>query len=244
MIDLHCHIIPGVDDGARSAEVACAMAERAWKAGVDTIVATPHCNLNPERLNYRGRDYTLAFSMFRGLLKQRGIPITLLPGAEVYGHSHNIRQLIDENRLVTLNHSRYLLIEFNFGASGEYITRILEAVSHRGLIPVVAHPERYEAVQADPRLAAFWFSRGYVIQLNKGSILGLLGEGSRECSHLLLSRGFAHVIASDAHDAHYRTTGFKELLACLGHRVDHRYLKLLLSTNPRRIISDQIIPGP
>ena len=244
MIDLHCHIIPGIDDGAKSAEIACAMAENAWNTGVDTIVATPHCNLNMARPNYRGWDYALAFSMFKALLKQRGIPITILPGAEVYGRSHNIRQLIEENRLVTLNHSRYLLVEFNFGADGEYISRILDAVSHRGLIPVVAHPERYEAVQQDPGLAQYWFSRGYIIQLNKGSILGLLGEGAQICSRELLARGFAHVIASDAHDNHYRPTGFRELLGYLGPYVDHRYLKLLLSTNPKRIISNQLIPSP
>lgn len=244
MIDLHCHIIPGIDDGAKSAEIACAMAEHAWKTGVDTIVATPHCNLNMERPNYRGRDYTLAFSMFRALLRQRGIPVTILPGAEVYAHSHNIRQLIEGDRLVTLNHSRYLLVEFNFGAEGEYICRILDAVAHRGLIPVVAHPERYEAVQQDPRLVQLWFSSGYIIQLNKGSILGLLGEGARECSHELLDRGFAHVIASDAHDTLYRPTGFRELLGYLGPYVDHRYLKLLLATNPGRIIHNQIIPSP
>lgn len=200
MIDLHCHILPGIDDGAASAEIACAMAEHAWQSGVTAIVATPHCNLPGFRHNYRGEAYAARLDRLRELLQQRSIPIRLLPGAEVFADPENIRDLIAERRLITLNHSRYLLVEFDFGTPPQLLCRTLDAIRNRGLIPVIAHPERYAAVQDRPALAAQWFYQGYLLQLNKGSLLGLLGRRAMETGRGLLAHGLAHVIASDAHD--------------------------------------------
>ena len=100
MIDLHCHIIPWVDDGAESAQAACRMAELSLRNGVDTIVATPHCNLKGSRPNYRGRTYTEVFSMFRALLIQHEIPLRVLPGSEVFAHQSNLCELLEEKRVV------------------------------------------------------------------------------------------------------------------------------------------------
>ncbi len=241
MIDLHCHIIPWVDDGAENAEIACAMAEHSLRCGVDTVVATPHCNLRGARPNLRGRSYNECLAMFRALLRQHGIPLKVLPGAEVFAHPANLRELIDRRRVVTLNRSRYLLVEFNFSADGETITTLLDTVARRGLIPVVAHPERYEAVQDSPDLAAQWFAKGYLLQLNKGSLLGRLGEGARQAGLHLLRCGLADVIASDAHDIYYRPSGFQSLIPFLKRLCPEEYIDLLLNVNPRRIISDQRI---
>lgn len=244
MIDLHCHIIPMVDDGARSAAVACQMAAHAYRSGTDTIVATPHCNLHGARSNYRGRLYTEFFSLFRALLRQHGIPVQLLPGAELFAHPSNLRRLLDERRVVTLNHSRYLLTEFNFQTRGEDISDALDLIARRGLVPVVAHPERYAAVQHDLRLVARWFAKGYVIQINKGSLLGRLGNSAQIAGEAILTAGLAHVIATDAHDMRYRPTGFQTLLPFLQARCPEDYIALLLEINPRRIIDDATIPLP
>ena len=244
MIDLHCHIIPWIDDGAASAHVACEMAAHAVRSGMDTIVCTPHCNLSDDIPNYSGRDYDVCFGMFRALLAQHGIPLRVLPGCELFAHRSNLRQLLDERRIVTLNHSRYILTEFNFNDSGDYMTGVLDTIARRGLIPVVAHPERYDCVQQDPKLAVSWFAKGYIIQLNKGSILGLLGERAYRAGTHLLASGIAHVIASDAHDARYRTTGLRSLLPVLERICPEEYIRLLLEINPDRIIHDRRIPAP
>lgn len=244
MIDLHCHIIPWIDDGAENARVACEMAAHAVRSGVDTIVCTPHCNLRGARPNYRGRDYDVCFAMFRALLKQHGIPLRVLPGCELFAHHSNLRQVLDENRVMTLNHSRYLLVEFNFSDPGERMTDALDLIARRGLIPVVAHPERYDCVQHEPKLAVGWFVKGYIIQLNKGSILGRLGERAYHAGTHLLASGIAHVIASDAHDPKYRPTGFQSLLPVLAQLCPPEYIRLLLETNPDRIIHDRHIPAP
>lgn len=244
MIDLHCHIIPMIDDGARNAAVACEMAMHAYRSGVDTIVATPHCNLFGTMPNYRGRRYTERLSLFRALLRQQGIPLRILPGAELFAHPSNLRRVLDERLVVTLNYSRYLLTEFNFGSRGKDISDALDLIARHNLIPVVAHPERYTAVQHEPSLAAQWFAKGYIIQLNKGSLLGRLGRSAQAASVHLLGAGLAHVIASDAHDMQFRPTGFQSLLPFLRERCQQEYIELLLTVNPRRIISDEPIPIP
>lgn len=244
MIDLHCHIVPMIDDGAQNAAVACEMAAHAYRSGVRTIVATPHCNLRGARKNYRGRSYTEVFSLFCALLRQHGIPIQILPGSELFAHPSNLRRLLDERRVVTLNHSRYLLTEFNFSSRGDDISDALALIARRGLVPVVAHPERYAAVQHDPRLVARWFAKGYIIQLNKGSLLGRLGHSAQITAEELLAAGLAHVIASDAHDMQYRPTGFHSLLPHLREHCPAEYIELLLETNPRHIIEDRHIPLP
>ena len=233
MIDLHCHIIPWVDDGAESARVACQMAEFSLRNGVDTIVATPHCNLQGSRHNYRGKTFRDVFSMFRALLIQHEIPLRVLPGAEVFCHSSNLRELLEEEKVVTLNHSRYLLVEFNFQ------NNLLSVVSRYGYIPVIAHPERYVAVQNSPGLAVRWFEKGYVIQLNKGSLLGRLGQTACDTAQYLLSAQIAHVVASDAHDMRGRAPGFYSLLPLLRDFCAPEYVDRLVEENPYKIVTDQ-----
>lgn len=243
MIDLHCHIIPWVDDGAQNAKTACVMAQHALHSGVDTIVATPHCNLFGMRglncANYRSRRYDEMLGLFRALLRQHGLPLRVLPGAEVFVHPANLSALLEERRLVTLNHSRYLLTEFPFQADGMDISLLLARVAQSGLTPVVAHPERYAAVQDDLSLAAQWVEKGYVIQLNKGSLLGRLGDGAQYASRALLRRGLVHVVATDAHDPRYRPTGFVSLLPVLRELCSPEAVALLLDGNPYRIIHDR-----
>ena len=151
MIDLHCHILPGVDDGSPDAETSLSMARHAAESGVTAIAVTPHCNLPGFRRNYRGPDYRRRLNDLRELLTQENIPLRLYSGAEVFADPSNIRTLIEQHELITLGGSRYLLVEFDFGLPGSVLLRTLEAIAQRGLVPVVAHPERYDAVQRDPR---------------------------------------------------------------------------------------------
>lgn len=244
MIDLHCHIIPWADDGAKDAHTACGMARHALKNGVEVIVATPHCNLRGMQNNFRGQDYEYRLGMFRSLLRQHHIPLELLPGAELFAHPSNLRQILDERRAVTLNRSRYLLVEFDFGSPGSDISDALDLIARKNLIPVVAHPERYRAVQDEPTLPRRWSRQGYVLQINKGSILGQLGEGSRDAAMQMLHAQIAHVIASDAHDTHYRTTGFLSLLPVLEKVCPSDYISLLLRDNPESILLDGRVCAP
>lgn len=135
MIDLHCHILPGVDDGSPDAETSLSMARHAAESGVTAIAVTPHCNLPGFRRNYRGPDYRRRLNDLRELLTQENIPLRLYSGAEVFADPSNIRTLIEQHELITLGGSRYLLVEFDFGLPGSVLLRTLEAIAQRGLVP-------------------------------------------------------------------------------------------------------------
>lgn len=241
MIDLHCHILPGVDDGADGLDTALAMIESAWQSGTDCICATPHCCRPTGWGGYWADEILEHLRTLRRAAARNGLKLELLPGMEVFA-TPELPKLLREGKLLTLNKSRYLLLEFFFDDEPEGMQEAIDLVWDQGLTPVIAHPERYEAVQREPGLALSWFRSGCILQLNKGSILGGLGRHARQTAWWLLRRGLAHVVASDAHSDTQRTPrldGVYEELCGL----DPAYAELLLMENPRRILMDeQIVP--
>lgn len=239
MTDLHCHILPDVDDGAGGMEVAVSMAQMAWDSGVGTIVATPHCNLPGEvRKNYISDSLARRYAEFQRVLRQQNIPLRVVPGGEVYW-SEEVPALFQRGLLPTIADSRYLLVEFDFDILAGEIDRALNELSKQGVTPVVAHPERYSAVQRSPELIVPWFEKGYVIQLNKGTILGKMGRDSERTAEFILRHGLAHVVASDAHSASYRTPHMKEIYSYLETEYSPEYASVLLVENPHRIVFNQ-----
>lgn len=238
MIDLHCHILPGVDDGAESPDTALAMAEIAADAGISTVVATPHCNARDPRKNFRSAALDAAFRGLQDEIDRAALPIRVLPGCEVLLRG-DVGRLLDTQELYTLAGSRYLLVEFYFDEHPETMDAALRTVRSRGYVPVIAHPERYFCVQDLPEMAARWYERGDVLQLNKGSILGDLGERAYDTGRSFLRRGLCHVIASDAHHAAYRTPSFTRLLSELEYFFPEAPAERLLETNPRIILENQ-----
>ena len=141
MIDLHCHILPGVDDGSADEEESCAMARLAVESGVTDIAATPHCNAPDPFYNYADSALHARFTRLRQRLEREQIPLRIHEGMEVFT-TPELPRLLDEGRLLTLGGTRYLLIEFAFGESEWFFDEMLAAVRARGLTPVLAHPER------------------------------------------------------------------------------------------------------
>ena len=237
MIDLHCHILPGVDDGAADMDVSLAMAAMAADSGVEYIFATPHCNTRNAQQNFRTQALIDAYLELQEAIDEAGIPIRILSGSEVLARGH-FEEHLAKGDFMTLNASRYLLVEFYFDESVDYMDYALGAVAEAGLVPVVAHPERYYAVQTSPRLAELWIRQGCLLQLNKGSILGDLGEEAYETAALLLRRGLAAVIASDGHNHRFRTPHMGSLLRELDRRFPEIDPEALLWTNPMKIAKD------
>lgn len=244
VIDIHCHILPGVDDGAENPECSLDMARLAWDSGTEQIVATPHCcRPDGEFPNFWGAGLQRALQDLRELLREAQCPLRILPGMEVFS-TPGLESQLARGELMPLAGSRYLLLEFYFDERGETMNRQLRLVRRSGLIPVVAHPERYEAVQRRPDLAADWFEAGYEIQVNKGSVLGRLGREARRTAWWLLERGLAHVAASDAHSAGIRTPDLEALRSVLARELPWGYVQLLLEENPRRIVEDRdLVPA-
>ena len=235
MIDLHSHILPELDDGAQSLEDSLAMARMAVESGVTSMVATPHCAEDRRQEVYE------AWKLLREALKESGIPLRLFAGMEIFG-APDTAKLLQEGKLFTLNGSRYPLIEFDFHSSGEEETRILRSVRKAGFRPVVAHPERYSYVQRDPELINYWFRMGCLLQVNRGSLLGRFGPRAQATAYELVERGFATVIASDAHSRNYRTPWMEDVWKLLNREISPICARTLLRENPRKIIKDEEIP--
>lgn len=238
MVDIHCHILPQVDDGADSMDTSLLMARMAADSGVHTIIGTPHCNLPyAENKNYRDAPLAMHFVELIQRIREANIPVEILPGAEVMCMPDTV-ELLRKRQLVTLARSDYLLVEFFFDEDLDYMEDMLSAIAAEGIRPVVAHPERYGAVQRMPGVVERWFNSGYVIQLNKGSILGRLGRGAEKTAARLLSRGLAHIIASDAHDTLVRTANMNSLRNFVEENYGSDYAEVLLELNPSRICSN------
>ena len=178
MIDIHCHMLPGVDDGSDSMDTSLLMASMAAESGVETVIVTPHCNIPGEAANYPSRELLGRFMALRETIDAAKIPLRILAGAEVFCTA-DIAELIRAKKLLTLASSRYILVEFAFNEDSIEMNSCLEQIFAEGLTPVIAHPERYNAVQRDRTLPERWFASGYVLQVNKDSIFGGLGQRAK-----------------------------------------------------------------
>lgn len=241
LVDIHCHILPGLDDGAADTAESLAMIRLALESGVRQIVATPHFTGDRQSVQRLG----IIYERFRRLersARRENLDIRLHPGAEVLC-TPETAALAREQLLPTLGDTRYVLTEFYFDSPPEHMDALLGEIAAAGYIPVVAHPERYEAVQHAPKIVAAWFRRGYVIQLNKGSILGAFGYRAEKTAQWLLRAGLAHVVASDAHSPLRRTPDMSALLHRLREEYPYGYVQCLLYENPRRLIEGRPMAG-
>lgn len=235
MIDIHAHILPDMDDGARSWAEAAEMAETAVESGTHTLAATIHANLpgmdNPRRLAI----YNRQLEQFQRILLREKIPLTVCSGMEVFADASFPREFRPGDFL-TLNGSPYLLTEFSMDEGAAQIYRTLDDMLERGLIPVLAHPERCECVQRVPAHAFEWYQMGALIQINKESLLGRLGSRIRRTAESLLRHHLVNAVASDAHRAGIRTTDLSEVVDYLRNEYGSETAYLLLEENPGRIL--------
>ena len=180
-------------------------------------------------------------------LRGEQIPVHLMPGMEVFA-TIDLPQLLADGKIMPINQTRYVLIEFDFGEDPDFADEILRQVADIHAWPVVAHVERYEFVQDDPQIIYRWLTRGYAIQVNKGSFLGRFGRRAERTAYRLLNHNLISVIASDAHGSLQRTTYMADAYESLAEDYPESYLDTLFTRNPenicrgRRVIRFRKIP--
>jgi protein-tyrosine phosphatase len=236
VIDLHTHILPGIDDGARTLEDALAMARIFVAEGVTVVAATPHVRDDfPTSANVMLH----SVAALRRVLDEEEIPLTLLPGAEV-AVDWLVRLDDDELRRLSLAGSgRYVLVETPYrGWPVELLERLLR-LRAAGFTPVLAHPERNPVVQATPSLLAPLVGGGMLVQVTAASLDGRLGTASRNTGHRLVAAGLAHMVASDAHGSRVREAG---MLSAVGAIRDDALSKWLVSDVPNAIARGAGLP--
>lgn len=242
MIDIHTHILPGIDDGAQDIYDTLEMVRLAADSKVTDMIATPHCNIPGYYENYFDRAYEELVRTVRSAVHEEQIPVRIHPGMEVFA-TPELPKLLSDGRIMTLNGSHYLLMEFSFDEDPEFAADIVEQVRENGVIPVIAHAERYEFVQDDPRIVYDWRMKGYPIQVNKGSFQGRFGRRAQGMAYFLMDHHLVSAVASDAHSPYQRTPYMANVYEELLLDYPEDYLNMLFEENPRRICTDCPVLG-
>jgi protein-tyrosine phosphatase len=237
MIDLHSHILPGLDDGSRTVEDARELARRAAADGVTAIAATPHV-----RADYPTRPGEMEHGVLRlreDFLEQ-GIDVEILHGGEIdLGILPGLDG--DDLRRFTLAQSgTYLLVEFPYSGWPAGLEETVYALGLRGLVPVLAHPERNRTVQSDPGRLAEAVRLGALVQLTAASVDGRIGRSAQKAAGRLLELGLAHVLASDAHTPEIREAG----LGAAAGSLEEELARFLTAEAPGAIVAGEPVPAP
>ena len=242
MIDIHTHVLPGIDDGSSSMDESMEMLSLAEESGVKVLVTTSHCNIPDVFDNYVSEELKRLWNHMEAEAKRMGLGLKLCRGMEIFA-TEELPDLLTEGRVWTLNGTKYFLVEFDFGEDPDFCRYILGRCRDRGFRPVIAHPERYIFIQEDPEIAYEWCRMGYGLQLNKGSLLGKFGREAQTTAELLADHGLAACVASDAHSPYQRTTHMGQIREFLTEQFDEAYARLLLEENPLRILAGRDLLG-
>ena len=238
MIDIHTHILPGLDDGSDRTRTSLRMAELAVRSGVTDLIATPHSNQRGRFENYASEELEGQFQRLKDALRQEQIALRLHLGMEVYATS-DMAELYREGKLLTLAGSRYLLMEFGFHDDAYYMEHVLRDVMDAGVVPILAHPERYKALQALPDIMVDWVRSGVHMQINKGSLSGFFGKESFRLAVTMLNHDLASFVASDAHRADQRTPVLRDTYRWIAEHYSEFLADRLLRRNPERVLRNE-----
>ncbi len=236
LVDIHNHLLPGVDDGAGDMEESLAMLEMAHGQGVEAMILTPHNKAGMRCVSPEGIGRRLG--ELQNAAAERGLGLRLYGGMEIY-YREGVAEELEEGRLCTLAGSRYALVEFHPMEEFDYIQRAVYSLSGAGLVPVLAHVERYQHLAPHCDRVELLVARGAKLQVNASSLakaLGLWGKG-KSLLKPLFARRLVHCISTDAHDLRHRPPDWQGAIQYL-HKMDKGYAQALLGGNARRILED------
>ena len=236
MIDLHCHILPDMDDGPSTIEESISMVQIAFQDGIKTITATPHCPVFKEIDNFISiRDEKI--DTLTKILLDKKIEVNILRGAEIF-IDMDIFDFKGIERL-TLNGSRYILIELPMMTYPRYTEDFFYRLQLAGFIPIIAHPERNTAIMTKPDLLYRLIDLGSLAQINTGSITGLFGQAVQKCAKKLLTNKMAHIVATDAHSYRVRKPIMSDCIKVLKTWIGAKEIKKLVEVFPAAIIGNR-----
>ena len=239
-VDLHSHILHAIDDGPDTLNEAVSLGRAYVSAGFDTVVATPHATegrpkpgLILERL-----------AELQGELKRLRIPLTLLPGAEQHIEPLTLKRL-QNGELLTLNNTRYLLLELPFFQPlPPYALTLIADIATAGYIPVIPHPERAVSLQQNPQLLFELHEAGALFQVTWGALSGKLGPAARRVADYMLSVNLTHFFATDAHRPTTRLIQLEKPLGILTEKKGADFAAVVLTERPRKLIENQKLDLP
>ena len=233
MIDIHSHILPEVDDGARSMEESLEMVEEAKKCNFSTIISTCH---------YIKRTYEITEELRKKKIEElnnkiSGIQIQI--GSEIYADP-DILKFLQYKKASTINNTRYVLFEIPFHNNIAFFNKMIDDLKRNGYLPIIAHPERYEIVKENPKIVEDWKKRGIYIQCNYESVLGKYGKQARNIFKILLKHELIDFLGSDVH----RVGGYlrvQKAIANIKKIVDEKYFLIITEKNQQKVLKNEKI---
>lgn len=228
MIDIHCHILPAIDDGASNLEVSLAMADIAINDGISHIVATPHIKGEVHSQQFLRQQV----ADLNSVLTKRHYPLKILSGADV-----SVMLPPQVIARYTINDSNYFLLEFPHSHLPQNAGQMVFQMLLNGLTPIITHPERNPSIMRNPELLFGLVDSGCLVQITAGSLVGNFGADSRDCAEYLLKMGQVHFLATDAHSATHRrpvlSEGVRAAAAIIGEDAAQR----LVTSNPAAVLA-------
>jgi protein-tyrosine phosphatase len=236
MIDIHTHILPGIDDGADTIETSLEMLKIAQNDGVKTIIATPHYYKGHFETGYEDV-LKLAYDI-NIKAKENNIDIEILSGQEVFLNNH-VLSLYKQGLIGTLNNTKYMLIELPFDHIPKETFDIIYELRLLGVVPIIAHPERYAYIVKKPSIINQFIDEGCLFQLTSGSITGLFGKDVQKTSETLIRNRICHFISSDAHTSNKRCPEIKKSFDKI-IKFDNGYIDILMNNVEKMIVNCDI----
>jgi|SRR5579883_578581 protein-tyrosine phosphatase len=236
MVDLHCHILPALDDGAKTIEESLAMAEEAIQDGITHVVATPHACT----------EYPFDFAKVRAAkddLQQRlEGRLTLATGCDFHLNHENLMVLKKNPAPYCINQKDYLLVEFNEFSIPPAMDHTLHELQLMGLRPIITHPERNGILRSQPERLQAWVRIGCFVQITAGSLTGVFGQGAQEDAWNWIRQGLVHFVSSDGHNTGRRPVKLGFALEAIADKHGSAVAQSLLVDNPRAAFHGEALP--
>jgi len=236
MIDLHCHLLPGIDDGPESIETSIEMAEAAIADGITHVVATPHAS----------NEYHFDFARVRRLRDELqakiGDRLHLATGCDFHLSPENLEALRANAAPFCINQRDYLLVEFNEYSIPPAMDQTLHEIQLLGLRPIITHPERNAILRVQAERLARWVRLGCSVQVTAASLTGTFGPGVQKDAWSWMSQGLVHIVASDAHNTSRRPLRLASARAAVREQLGDETARALFVENPKAALEGRELP--
>ena len=244
IVDFHNHLMPGVDDGAQSIEDSCAALSAFAAEGVTTVITTPHFDGSithePDAMAERLRELDAAWAELTAHALEHHPDMTVLRGVELM---LDTPQPILQDARLRLAGSSFVLMEFPFMSVPPRSAAVISEIRNAGVLPIIAHPERYSGLPADLAIADSWRRAGAYLQVNGASLIGRYGQQARRYAWSLVERGWADFMGSDYHAR--GPVNVAQYRKALEEFADPEHAQLLLEVNPARLLAgERPVPLP
>ena len=238
MIDIHCHILPEVDDGPKSWDVSEAMCRMAVQDGIDHMVATPHAN---DRYYY---DRAYLSALLQQLQERVGPSPQLSLGCDFHLSFENMQAALQTPELWCIGNTRYLLVEFNNFSIPQPLDDWLANMCSINVVPIITHPERNPILQKSPERVLAWAAAGCAVQVTASALAGSWGDQAGRLARLFLKKEAVHFLATDAHDTNRRPPILSQARKIVEKEFGKDLARALVEDNPAAVVNNRPLAVP